>query len=349
MKRTHFFATAALNLVLLVTPLSAQTCASSAEMDAATKSALETAGQQFFTQAARGDVAAMRQNAVPSLASNFSAVETAVKDNAPLFQGAQATVRGVYLLDAPGTAVFPRAEFYCGIFNSPDRVGFAIPNLPPGRYAVVIENLTGGKTSATLALVLQQQNGWKLAGFYAKSDLVAGHDGQWYLSQARQYKSAGQIHNAWFYYLVARDLLAPVPFMSTPKLDQLYDESQGAKPSDIPPASPLTISVSVQEPQTYNVDQPGKQTQQVSITKVKVFTVTQMFAVPIADGLDIVAKYETPSVANTAQTYADNMALIKALVTKYPELRQAFAGVVVRATDPSGGDYGTLLAMKDVK
>jgi len=41
--------------------------------------------------------------------------------------------------------------------------------------------------------------------------------------------------------------------------------------------------------------------------------------------------------------------VIKALVAKYPELRDAFAGVVARAVDPSGRDYGTLLPMKDIK
>jgi hypothetical protein len=41
--------------------------------------------------------------------------------------------------------------------------------------------------------------------------------------------------------------------------------------------------------------------------------------------------------------------LIKALVVKFPEFRGAFAGVVARAVEPSGRDYGTLVAMKDIK
>jgi len=36
-------------------------------------------------------------------------------------------------------------------------------------------------------------------------------------------------------------------------------------------------------------------------------------------------------------------------VTKYPELREAFAGIVVRAVDSGGHDYGTLLGMKEIK
>jgi CTP synthase (UTP-ammonia lyase) len=60
-------------------------------------------------------------------------------------------------------------------------------------------------------------------------------------------------------------------------------------------------------------------------------------------------KYRVADISNTAQTYQSNLAVMKALVTKYPELRDAFAGVVARAIDPSGRDYGTLLAMKEVK
>jgi len=40
---------------------------------------------------------------------------------------------------------------------------------------------------------------------------------------------------------------------------------------------------------------------------------------------------------------------MKDLVTRYPELREAFGSIVARAVAPSGQDYGTLLAMKDVK
>jgi hypothetical protein len=40
---------------------------------------------------------------------------------------------------------------------------------------------------------------------------------------------------------------------------------------------------------------------------------------------------------------------MKAMVAKYPELKDAFVAVVARAVDSTGHDYGTLLAMKDIK
>jgi hypothetical protein len=43
------------------------------------------------------------------------------------------------------------------------------------------------------------------------------------------------------------------------------------------------------------------------------------------------------------------MTVMKALIAKYPELREAFGGIVARAVESSGRDYGSLMAMKDIK
>jgi hypothetical protein len=40
---------------------------------------------------------------------------------------------------------------------------------------------------------------------------------------------------------------------------------------------------------------------------------------------------------------------MKALLAKYPQCRDAFGGIVVRAVEPSGKDYGSMLPMKDIK
>jgi hypothetical protein len=60
-------------------------------------------------------------------------------------------------------------------------------------------------------------------------------------------------------------------------------------------------------------------------------------------------RYESASVSNTNVAYQENVRVMKALVTRFPEVREAFAAVVARAVDTSGRDYGTLLAMKDIK
>jgi len=60
-------------------------------------------------------------------------------------------------------------------------------------------------------------------------------------------------------------------------------------------------------------------------------------------------KYQSADISNTTQTFQDNMVVMKALVAKYPEFREAFGGIVARAVEASGKDYGSLMAMKDIK
>ena len=151
----------------------------------------------------------------------------------------------MFLLDASNSkSTWQRADFYCGIYNSPNRVGISIPNLPPGRYALTIAKVAG-KEPATLTLVLAEagRNSWKLAGYYARASTLGGHDGDWFASKAREYKAKGQLHDAWFYYLTAWDLMAPVDFVSTPALDKLSDELQALRPPDLPGAnSPMQLA-----------------------------------------------------------------------------------------------------------
>jgi hypothetical protein len=200
----------------------AETCATSSDMDEAARTSLEHAARHYFDLAARGDVFNLKQSAIASLASNFGGIEGLVIDQKPVYAAAQASVRASYLLDAPGSAPIPRAEFFCGVWATPQWAGFVINNLPPGRYGLVIQDVTSPKGSYSLTMVVKQEAGaWKLAGFYSKPSQIAGHDGQWFLTKAREYQAKGQSHNAWFYFLTAWDLIAPVDFMSTPKLDKV--------------------------------------------------------------------------------------------------------------------------------
>ncbi len=325
-----FLRTVLLLLAVTITAsvVTAQTCSSGADLDVPTKNAVEVAARQFLDMSAHGDVAGLKANAIPAIAGDFGSIEQAVVTNKPYFAQGPATVSGAYVLDASqAKGTIPRADFYCGIYNSPDRLVFSISNLPAGRYALVMQKVAG-KDPITLSLILQNVNGaWKLAGYYPRLDSIGGHDGQWYLTKAREYKSKGQLHNAWFYYLTAWDLMAPVNFMSTPQLDKIAEEMQGARPSDMPSdASPLNLAANG-----------------------KTFKVTEMVAVPVEDNLDLRIRYGNPQASDSGVAFQDNMAVSKAVVGKYPELREAFAAVIARAVDASGHEYGSVLPMKDVK
>jgi hypothetical protein len=118
-----------------------------------------------------------------------------------------------------------------------------------------------------------------------------------------------------------------VPFMSTQATDKLYDEMQNVNLPDLPTkSSPVDLTAG------------GKS-----------YRLTGIFPQAVEQYLDLVVKYQTGSVADTRQTFQDNIAVIKGLVAKYPEYRDAFDGVVARGVDASGNDYGSLLPMKEIK
>jgi hypothetical protein len=315
-----------------ISSVQAQNCQTSSDLNPATRTAITTAAQRYFEMAAKGDGASLRQNSIPSLASDFSAIETTVKDHQQQLAGEQTSVKSVFLLGAEGSAPIPRAEFYCGVFGkngqTPGSAEFFLENLPPGTYGVVILEATSSQLRTSFSVVLKQDGGdWKLAGLYLKPTQVAGHDSDWFVARARDYKAKGQLHNAWLYYLEARSMISPLPFMDTLANDNLIEESQSVQPADLPASG---------KPTSFTA---GSAT----------YKLTAVFPDAVGDDLDLIVRYDAADASNTNQAYQSNVAVIKAVVAKYPELREAFAAVVARAVDPSGRDYGTLLEMKDIK
>jgi hypothetical protein len=312
----------------------AESCLTSRDMDDATRSALTTAAIRYFDLIAKSDTAMLRQGMIPSVASDFSGIETAVKESQTALAGSKATVRPPFLLVAEGAAPIPHAEFLCGVFGSngqtSDSAVFSLNNLPAGKYAVVILDAPSPKGAYTVSLILQQQSSdWKLGNLYIKAATSGGHDSDWFAARARTFQSKGQMHNAWLYYLEARSLASPLPLMSTAATDKLYDEAQKVLPADLPAG--------------------GKTADLSTVATAATYKLTALFPEAVGDDLDLIVKYQVADVSNTAQAYQSNVAVMKALLAKYPELKDAFAAVVARAVDPAGRDYGTLLAMKEIK
>ena len=310
----------------------AESCLTSSDMDAATRSALTNTALHYFDAIARGDAASLKTGAIPSLAADFSGIESVVKSNQAALSGAKAAARPPFLLEAEGAAQIQRAEFFCGVFGksgqTQDSAAFYLSGLAPGKYGVVILDAPTAKGPYMVSLILQQMGtDWKLGGLYIKSAQFGGHDSNWFIARAKEYQSKGQAHNAWLYYLVARSLISPLSFMSTAATDKLYDDSQKLQPADFP-ADGKTIDIS------------GAGT---------TYKLSALFPEVVGNDLDLIVRYSVTDVSNTNQTYQSNVAVMKALVTKYPELRDAFAAIVARAVDANGHDYGTMLAMKDIK
>jgi hypothetical protein len=312
----------------------AENCLTAGDMDSGTRSVLTGTGLRYFDMVARGDVVSLKQNAIPSLTADFSGIEGPVKGHQAALAGSKASVRPPFLLEAEGTAPIPHAEFFCGVFGrsgqTSDSAAFSLNGLAPGKYGVVILDAPTAKGAYIVSLILQLLGtDWKVGGLYIKAAQLGGHDSNWFIARAHEYQGKGQAHNAWLYYLVARSLVSPLPFMSTAATDKLYDDSQKLQPADFP-ADGKTTDLSAGPP-------------------VAIYKLTALFPEVVGGDLDLVVRYKAADVSNANQSYQNNVAVMKALVTKYPELRDAFTAVVARAVDPNGHDYGTLLAMKDIK
>src|SRR5262249_23835202 len=276
----------------------------------------------------RGDVNALRQNAISTLQSDFGGIAGAVNDNKPALSGAKTQLRTEFLLDTGAT---PSSDglFFCGVFGaggmSSGSAQFSLPGLPAGKYAVVIQDFIGSKGPYALTTIFQEvSGGWKLAGFYVRPETAGGHDGLWYLERAREYKAKSQIHNAWFFYVTSWDLMAPVKFMDSALLSKIVQESSSALPKDVP-ADGKTVTYSANG-KTYNI--------------------TDMTATHGDNGLDLVIKYSVPSTADFNATIMDAQGLARAFVAQYPELKDAFNNVWAHAIDPNGGDVPGLVNLK---
>src|SRR5262249_11185963 len=136
----HLFPILALATAL---PVWSQGCDTRDEIPAQARASMESAAQQVFDQASRGDVNALRAASAPSLQSGFADVAGAIADNKAAFTGAHPQLRTTFLLDT-GPAPSADGNFVCGVFGAgggtANSAEFYIPGLPAGKYAIVIQD-----------------------------------------------------------------------------------------------------------------------------------------------------------------------------------------------------------------
>jgi len=304
-----------------------QTCLTSDEIAGPVRTAIEAAAQNVFDQASRGDVAAIRQNIAPSAQSSADGIAGAASENRPAIAGANRQVRITFLLDT-GATPNPDGRFYCGVFGANEATAnnaeFDIPGLPAGKYGVVIQDVTGNKGPYALTTIFQEAGGWKIAGFYVRPEAALGHDGLWFLERAREYKTKGQVHNAWFYYVQSWDLMAPVTFMDTKLLSKITQESNNIQPKDIPVGG--------------NAVSYSANGRSYSVTDISVFRTDK--------ALDLNIKYSVPKITDFNATQADARNLANALVAQYPELKDGFHNLMVHAVDPTGGEVVGMITLQ---
>jgi hypothetical protein len=169
-----------------------------------------------------------------------------------------------------------------------------------------------------------------LGGFFSRPMMEAGHDGLWYWVSARKYTQANMPWDAWFYYRIAADVLAPVEFLSSPNLEKLQHEEELGHPDNLPGPKPLMLAAHGSS-----------------------FQVTTIDTTAIFGALDLEVHY-SPDAAQTAQLRDPPTArkqvteIMTALLALHPELHDAFHGIWVQADQGSSSIFSLELPMDQI-
>lgn len=311
-----------------------ETCVTQAQLPAQDRDALANVARKMTADVQAGDAGALRANSTPDLQRDFAGVAEAVSGLRDA-QHATVTVRNMYLLDnSTAQPSDVMAQFFCGAFNTPQHVTFTLPGLKAARYAVVVVHLTGTESPRQISYVLQDINGWKLAGFIARPLMQGGHDGQWYWQRARELVQKHELWNATLCFQIAKQLLTPVGFLSSANLEKLVSEQQSAQPVDWPTEEkPLLLTVE------------GK--------PVQVTEVLPLIAAHNTPDMAVVVKYRQENGTDAVAVRAGDQAVAKELVRKFPELKELFTLMVVTYLPAGnvpvdGSGQGSVISLKTI-
>lgn len=328
--RSHLTAFAAL-LALLATASQAHavSCVTQSQMTVSERAEYIRAMRALEAPIQAGNVNAVKAMTIAPVAAQFDGIAQSIQSLSPLVQQASFTVSSMYLLKADdlkqGEEV---SEFFCSVPQSSLLVTVTIPQLPPGIYLLALLHATGVEHPQQVSMILQKDGDtWKLAGFFARPLSLGNKEGVWYWMQAREYAKKHQSWNAWFYYQTAAFLLNPVDFLSSPNLEKLHREADEVRPEALPsPSQPLKVTVNGQP-----------------------LEITHLRTDDFNGNLDLVVSYQAKDISDPVATRTQIVALMKALLTEHPELRQAFHGLWVYATVENRPPYAIELPMEQIQ
>ena len=307
--------------------LPAQQCITQSQMQPSERDSLAQSAVTLAKLVQSNDSAALKQQTIPQVAQEFAGIAEAVTTTAPHLQGALLQPSSVWILDASKNAAAQDTQFFCNLNRTQADTSFAIPALPPGRYALAVVDAVRGSSPWQLAMLLRQSSTgtWQLAGFFPRATTAAGHDGLWYWTDARTAAGKRQNWSAWIEYNEAERLLKPVGFVGSSHLDQLHEE-QG---KTAPPA--LSNGISPDAP---------------LIVKAKDGTEYQLTAFGPDDSLggdriDVAIHYKADPLSDPVAARVRNQKAASALVAAYPDLREHFHGVWAFAESGSAAPFAS--------
>lgn len=282
----------------------AATCTSQAELTAADRNALATAGAQLAQAVMAQDDSTLQAALLPAEAGAWNGIHEAVDDAVPLLKGGQVELRNLYVLDASMQAGPADTQFFCSNADGTLTVTITMRSLPPGKYAVVLADAAGAPMGGQMGLILGwTDSGWRLAGLTVRPGMLEGHDGVWYWTHARELAANGQPWSAWFCYMTARALLLPVDFLSSPNLEKLDSEAAQITGS---PQSGFPLSIPDGD-RTWKID--------------------SMHVDATLNHDDVGVVYESSGVSDAAAQRTEAVTVMSALLRARPELRLNFHGL----------------------
>ena len=296
--------------LLLALPVAgwAANCTTQAELLPQDRAALAAAGERFSAALLQQDYSSLQAALLPAMSQDWEGIRGALEQGAALVKGGKVQLRAVYLLDASTQTATSDAQFFCSNVSGTLTVTISMRALPPGRYAVILADAAGAPLAGQLGFVLVwdasgSAPGWKLGGVSERQGAIAGHEGVWYWTHARELARENAPWSAWFCYEAARYLLLPVDFLSSPNLDKLGLEQSQLKgsPQD---AFPYTL---VDGARTWKVD------------AVRVDTTLHE--------ADLSVTYESLGIADPAAARTEAMAVLSALLKSQPGIRENFHGL----------------------
>jgi hypothetical protein len=255
---------------------------------------------------AEQDLAALKAALLPAVAQDWDGISGVVQSSASQMKGGQIQLRSLYLLDATSLAAPADTQFFCTNASGSVTVTLTMRALPPGRYAVVLADAAGAPYAGQLGFLLVWDgpaSGWKLGGLTVRPGAFDGQDGLWWWMHARDLTRSDQSWPAWYSYEVARMLLLPVDFLSSPNLEKLSGEQAAIKksPQD---AFPLTLS---DGPRSWKIDSAR------------------------LDGsllhADLAVAYESIGITDPAAQRTEAIAVLSAFLKTQPALRENFHGM----------------------
>ena len=307
----------------------AATCSTQAQMAPQQRDSLANQARAMIALVQQGNIAGLRARTLPAIAADFDGIAASVTSLNPLMVNSTITVEDLYYLDAsmaqPGAQ---RTQFFCGT----PTVVLTFNGIPPGIYALAILHATGVPHPQQISIILASAPGnqWQLAGFYAKPMLVGDHDGVWYWASARKFAQAKSNWPALLYFRVAQNLLSPVDFLASPNLDKLQQETEQARPADLPGKSPMMLNV-----------------------QGSTFAVTAVDTTTQFGPLDLDLHY-IPNAAQVSQLRVPLSArqqvtsVMSELLREHPDLKQAFHGIWIHADQGNASLFAIELPMDQI-